>query len=198
MIPPFVPVPPSAESFLEMTAYHKFWNTFRIDDGETDPSPEKKKNWLESTLAQWGSLTREILSTPPARRDNGEILALLLQSLSHAAETLLVYKKKDQAVHLPDVFLNQANALLVACERGEIETPGRSLYQLAHMLSAAARNKESQSQEINVQEKGQVFSLDGERVMAFDPQRILKGREEIKAGRTRSLKAIRGGEPDAD
>jgi hypothetical protein len=186
----------NAASLLPLIAFKPSWSVFIPEDGDGEedrPSIEVKAEWLANFLGYSSSLVDDFV-TVTAEDDRTPLLQLLLESLGNAADTLLVFKRRDQVVDVPESFWKNANLLLAqALERG-IRTKERTVSQIARRLSAAKSHRTGKPRPVEVDEQGRVFQLSGERLFQFEPETVLEGRREIQAGKTHSLEGLREAE----
>jgi len=193
------------EPFLRMIAHRHSWDVFLPQGGdrhEDDTPHPPEAEWLANFLQLWSSQVGAFVERVEGGRRSGVpsedgdqvILQLLLESLANAAETLLVFKRTGHPIEVPERFSETAGALFSLAGELGLKGKDRTVAQIARRLSAADSRPRQSPRPVKVDDRGRVFELSGERVFGFEPEGILKSRQDIAAGRTHSLEAIREAE----
>lgn len=171
-------------SILELLAFEKSWIAVEIEEGDPDELLSKKSKWLEFKLCDWSHTADEVMMSLENLSDDD--CKLLMESLSRAVGSILAFRKRDIPIQIPEEFRKSAQKALVGSE----DRVTSNVYRVSRMLEVAIHDGGNFSGEVTVDESGKVFSKDGERIMSFDPKRILKNSEDLRAGKGITLKQI--------
>lgn len=200
-----------AGPILPMMAFQPSWAVFLPEAGATpsgQPPIEVKAGQLTDFLGLWSEIALKDLealsssemetgdkpaATGKARAEHD--LSLLLESLDHAAETLLAFRRRDYEIEIPESFCPIAQRLLIQAQARNLQVRDLTVLQIARKLSAALSHLEPTTRAVRVDGQGRVFEeSSGMRRLEFDPARVLKARQEAQAGLTRPLAQIREAE----
>ncbi len=195
------------QPLLQLIAHKPFWDVFSPDapsDSAEKPALETRAVWLAEFLNLWSwdvyaflfdeEMSRENLGAIPEVESRDEPLRLLLESLRHATDILLAFRRHDHPAQVPDRFMKSANLLLSRAETSQVQLKDLTLAQIARRLSAATSHRTEGPREVRIDESGRVFTPSGERLFQFDPERVLKGQQDAQLDRSRTLDEIQEAE----
>ena len=193
----------------EMFAHKPVWSFFtggepRDVDGESLLA--EKAIGLAAFLEAWayaaekslahidnaGSTSGLEMSVVPG--DSKRVLTWLLASLGNAAEAVIYFKKYQQPVDVPASFLEVGYRVLERADRVGIQAGGLTVHQVARRYSAATSHLLRSPRKAKADERGFIHDDSGRRLFQFDPEGVLRGLEQIKAGHVHPPHEPRGAE----
>ena len=176
------------QPLLKVTASPAIWAAFGPPD---EPIPDQKSTLeaqaagLTTFLRLWSREVRHYL-IDWRRDDPTTVLSHLLQSLGHAANSVLALKRHDYQVTLPAELMTCANMIFQLAEELEIQIEGMTVQQVARRLSAATPYAGPDPEQVTSNDQGHLFNQAGERFFQFEPAEVLRGRQEFLTRRTAS------------
>ena len=203
------------EPLLHMLSYKPSWSVLIPDEanGQADtPSIATRAEWLMGLLAIWSSGVDRFMAViaesdkaagaEAELSDHGQIegLRLVLESLANVLDSLLAFKRRGCFVDVPDWFVKTASLLLARADMQGIRTRDLTVSEIALRLSAArlhlthASGPVKRSGPVEIDDQGRVYGYSGERLLQFEPKKVLEGKQEIESGQIHSLRELREAE----